>query len=575
MAKRLLIFVLLIALIVLPACGTSNTTENTPTNKTDQIADNNSSNEGSSQETPDPFGKYEETVVINIGKSVDPTAKLPDGDTHENNQYTRHIKEHLNIEVRHEWEAASGNDYNQKVNLAIASNDLPDAMVVNNTQFRQAVRAGQLQDLTEAYNLYASPVMRQMMDKTEGRAQEAVTFDGKMMALPNLPVPDDGYSLMWIRKDWLNKLGLEVPMTVDEIEEVARAFVENDPDGNGKDDTVGIIGPQSGGLLYANFLSSTNITYGFGPIFTAHKAFPGFWLKDSDGKIVYGSILPETKEALAKLRDWYEKGLIDKEMGIRKDSNELMSSGQAGIFFGPWWMGYAFSDAVNNNPDANWQAYASPLDANGEYNTTMGAVSTEFLIVRKDYEYPEAVIKMNNLLIRDESKFDLSKGGPGFYPLRVPMAAPDESKVTIDALRDVLNGNKEPEDFDDPAYAPYKLLLNDVENVRDVKLEPYDNTDIQYWDLEARDGAWMRLYSLLVGAAPIYETEMNRVYSEIYYQTKTIESRWANLQKLEDETFMKIIMGAAPLDEFDKFVEEWKKQGGDIITAEVEEAVKE
>lgn len=45
--------------------------------------------------------------------------------------------------------------------------------------------------------------------------------------------------------------------------------------------------------------------------------------------------------------------------------------------------------------------------------------------------------------------------------------------------------------------------------------------------------------------------------------------------KLEDETFMKIIMGAAPLDEFDKFVEEWKKQGGDIITAEVEEAVKE
>ena len=76
--------------------------------------------------------------------------------------------------------------------------------------------------------------------------------------------------------------------------------------------------------------------------------------------------------------------------------------------------------------------------------------------------------------------------------------------------------------------------------------------------LEARDGAWMRLYSLLVGAAPIYETEMNRVYSEIYYQTKTIESRWANLQKLEDETFMKIIMGAAPLDEFDKFVEEWK-----------------
>ncbi|MCG7381333.1 hypothetical protein MH144_01660 [Paenibacillus sp. ACRRY] len=64
------------------------------------------------------------------------------------------------------------------------------------------------------------------------------------------------------------------------------------------------------------------------------------------------------------------------------------------------------------------------------------------------------------------------------------------------------------------------------------------------------------------------------MYSLLYSQTRTMESRWSNLKKLEDETFLKIIMGAAPLDTFDTFVSDWKKQGGDKITEEVKEYVK-
>ncbi|MDG0808501.1 hypothetical protein [Cohnella rhizosphaerae] len=54
-------------------------------------------------------------------------------------------------------------------------------------------------------------------------------------------------------------------------------------------------------------------------------------------------------------------------------------------------------------------------------------------------------------------------------------------------------------------------------------------------------------------------------------QTKTMQTKWTNLKKLEDETFLKIIMGIAPVDEFDTFVTKWKQQGGDEITAEVNE----
>ncbi|MNY69829.1 hypothetical protein D3C86_2078310 [compost metagenome] len=48
-----------------------------------------------------------------------------------------------------------------------------------------------------------------------------------------------------------------------------------------------------------------------------------------------------------------------------------------------------------------------------------------------------------------------------------------------------------------------------------------------------------------------------------------MERKWANLQKLEKETFFGIVMGEKPLDAFDKFVSDWKAQGGDEITKEV------
>ncbi|WP_438286826.1 extracellular solute-binding protein [Paenibacillus hubeiensis] len=546
------------------ACSSAGSQENE--------AAGNSTTPGVTEEGPaDPFGKYDQTITLTYGKEVDPTDKsLPAGDTPENNQYSRYVKDNLNIDTKVTWQAATGTNYEQKVNLAISSNDLPDALVVKDTQLRAMVKAGQLEDLTDAFNRFASPAMKSYMEKTNGVSAEAVTFDGKMYAIPSIQVHSDGVHQMWIRKDWLDKLGLEPPKTMEELEQVAKAFVEQDPDGNGKHDTIGVAGQQNGGRLYANFLESTNNTYGLDPIFGAYKAYPGYWLKDDAGNPVYGSILPETKEALAKLRDMYADGLIDKELGIRKSASEPVVNGNAGIFFAPWWMGYGpLPDAIKNDPNANWQAYLLPLDADGQFNAHMGAPSTVFVVVRKGYEHPEAVIKMLNLLIRDESTFDISVP-VGHYPLRVPMSYMDESEYSAKALQEVLAGTKKPEDFTDPGY---KLLAADIQNVKKVKKEPYDNMDIQYWDPQADLGVWSRIYSLLVGSSSLQQ-DYNKVYSLLYSQTRTMESRWSNLKKLEDETFLKIIMGAAPLDTFDTFVSDWKKQGGDKITEEVKEYVK-
>lgn len=173
---------------------------------------------------------------------------------------------------------------------------------------------------------------------------------------------------------------------------------------------------------------------------------------------------------------------------------------------------------------------------------------------------------MENLLLRDESKFDVSVG-IGNYPLRIVFAPMDEMYVTYNAMKEVLAGTKKPEELDLPGY---KLLKADAENIKKVKLEPYDKMDIQYWDPNADLGAWKRLYSTLVGIAPLMEP-YKKTYSLTYSQTKTMESKWATLDKMEKETFLKIIMGAAPLDTFDQFVKDWRKQGGDDILKEVAE----
>ncbi|WP_433939975.1 extracellular solute-binding protein [Paenibacillus lautus] len=554
---------LLACFLVLAAC--SNTTNNTP------AAPEKSAE---SSEPADPFGRYEEPVQISISIEIDPTDnELPPGDTPLDNQYTRQIKEALNVDVDHQF-AASGQNLRQRISLAIASNDLPDAMVVNAVELRQLVEADQIADLTEVYEQYASPDIKTIIENTNGAALDAVTFDGKMMALPGVQANADGIHLLWIRQDWLDKLNLEPPTTMAELEEVARAFVEKDPDGNGQRDTIGITGPESGGKLYANFLESKNNLYGFDAIFSAHDSFPGYWLEGEDGSPVYGSILPETREALASLRDLYSKGLIDPEMGVRNKADEPIIAGKSGMFFAPWWMAYGpLTNAVKNDAEANWQAYALPLNQNGEFRPHAATPSTEFVVVRKDYEHPEVPMKLLNNLFKNEQEntFDPSKGGPGYYPLRVVYAPSDEIEFTVKALRDVLAGNKTAEDFaNDKAY---KLLPSDIASIKTIKNEPYDSMDLSTWNPEANWGAWTRSYSIMVGGRPLVDTEFEEVPSLLYEQTPLMESRWVNLRKLEDETFLRIIMGAAPLETFDSFVENWKRQGGDQITQEVKDAL--
>lgn len=513
---------------------------------------------------PSPFGKYKDAVTVDIIQSINPTIPLPEGDSTTDNYYTRFIKENMNVDITVKW-AASSADYNEKLNLAIASNDLPDILVVNEQQFRKLVQTEMLEDLTPYFDTYACDIIKQNIESTNGKAIANASADGKLYGLPGVQVEADGYNLMWVRQDWLDALGLEAPTTIEEVETVAKAFVDNKMGG---ENTIGILGPTINGKVYNDFLSINNLNNLDG-IFQAYKSWPGFWIEGEDGKVVYGSTTQATKEALGELSQMYKDGVLDQELGVRKDADEAWKSGKAGILFSPWWHGYNVKDGIANNPEMEWKAYAAPLAADGKWYPKLGGVGGYYCVVRKGYEHPEVAILLNNFLRINEGNFAAATNlDAGFYPGRVVIAANDENSFSVQALNAAMKGEAVPE-FDP---LNYKLLQNDLDSLSDVLPAPYDDMGIERWNKENPN--FGRLYSLLMGSAAVEDAAdaglVNKIYSVTYSQTETMEKKWTNLKKKEDEIFLKIIIGEAPLDAFDTFVEEWNAEGGAEITEEVQ-----
>ena len=313
----------------------------------------------------DPYGKYPELVTYTTGYNL--TAQGADtlagtdyeNDTPSDNAYTRYLKELLNIQNENVFEAQTGDDYNQKVSLAIASQDIPDIMyVADYSTLVELVESDLIEDLTDVYNNLACDTVKEAYESYgDNNPINTVTFDGKIMAIPKTQL-SDGQDFLWLRKDWLENLNLEEPSTLDEVADVLRAFVNDDPDGDGQANTVGLAALST---VYGDY---PNNTFAIDNIFTALDAYPNIWITDDDGNAVYGSVQPEMKDALQLLADWYAEGLIDKEFTTRTNDDivALISSGQCGAFIGPWWA--PFNPAMTSSyadDDAEWINVSAPL----------------------------------------------------------------------------------------------------------------------------------------------------------------------------------------------------------------------
>lgn len=548
-----------LAATALAGCGKTSE-ENTQTTAVSEA-------EGTAKEDL-PLSKYPETVTVHLGGSLNPNAKIPDGMSYDDNSYTRFLKDDLNIEVVYDW-VASSSDFDEKMNLCIGSGTIPELMNVNATQYRALLKYDMIQPLDQYFDDYASDVLKGYVESGGEELKKCISNDkGEMMAIPAPNITAGGINEMWIRQDWLDNLGLEAPRTWDELVTVAEAFVTQDPDGNGEADTIGILGPSNSDHM--NAIGGNQ--YGLDPLFSRFQSYPQYWLQDEDGTVKYGSIQPETRTALEKIQKLYTDKLIDPEMLVRNDSLEPLLAGKVGTFFGPWWCGYTVADATLAG-EADWRAYFTPLAEDGNYYTHMSDPTSRYVVVSKSCKNPEAAIKIINYLIAygkdwvadgTSAKLEVSQ----FYPLWNVYANVDEIEVSTETLEKYLAGEITMDDVD---FSQYNLLKNDMEVVTELKKEPYDDFSLDKWNLDSdlAKTNLPRLVSLLVGGNPLVNDKYIPVYNAYSGQTETMQAKWANLKKMEEETFAKIIMGKADISEFDTFVENWKNQGGDQILKEI------
>ena len=521
-----------------------------------------------------PLEPYEKEITLTMGRQTIQNSKLPDGDTYEDNAYTRWVKDVLNIKIINEFEA-NGDDYSRQVSLSLSAGEIPDIIKVSSLgELKELYENDMIADLTDAYNTYASDHLKQLYDSYGGRALANVTYDGKIMAIPGTS-GDPGPSIVWIRSDWMETLGIKIDqdgngtITIAELEAVAKEFMEKNPA-----NATNVVG-----LAFAPWLAAGDPdgTFSINSIAYALGAFPKTWV-NVDGKVVNGSTTVETKNALSKVAEWFESGLVDPQLGTRTwdDISALLANGQTGITFGTWHIpDWLLNNVRALDSKATFEAYAIE-DANGKVNCKHNDATGGYIVVSKKCKYPEAAIKIANMF------YDVMQNST-----TLEMDYPEVAKY----LADGVDGSVRPFNIEVNSYTS---MLDDYSDIKrgvngEIAVEEartaesrnvIQNVKKYLADPENAEVVdWSKYHSRMKGIELIQKlSESNTLQwiTPVFPQTTpTLETHGANLAKLEEEMFIKIAIGLIDVEEgFNQFVKDWYSLGGEQIISEIEEQLK-
>ncbi|WP_091175596.1 extracellular solute-binding protein [Paenibacillus sp. 1_12] len=441
--------------------------------------------------------------------------------THDDNEAIKFLEKKFNVHLNL-MDVPIG-DYTTKQNVVIASGDLPDVMVWNSfpdAGLSNYIKQGAFMQL-EKY-IESAPTLKQFPQKL----WDNLKVDGHSYLIPRpRPIVRTG---VVIRKDWLDKLNLPIPKTIDDFAKVAIAFAKNDPDGDGKANTYGI--------ATGSNLENLN------PIFLALGAGNG-WLKQADGTLINSNITPGMKQTLQLLRDLYAQGALSKDIAVQQGMvRKELQSGKAGMVVESYIVDYAqdITALKKVDPKAELIFIDPPVGPSGisGFNGTTGNAGG-WLIPAK--VKPEKAKKIMEIL-----DWEASPDGAHF------------GKFGVDGIHNTKN-------------ADGTFTINDKykqDNLKElIMVSPYD------------------IYSYVDGGAPQEIQKIQRdaldmikdkgIFSPVpsYLSPTTIE-KGADLNKLKLEYYFKIVTGELPISAFDEFVVKWNAGGGDQMTKDTNEYYK-
>lgn len=501
------------------------------------------------------FGKKESKPPVVAWDSVkdEPEQKIPFGMVigvlgQEGSWIEKFSEEKFNIDIKPEF--VHGATFSQQRQLRLISGQIPDIFQTHGTADLESLKKSNLIiEIPPAIFKKYAPSYVKFINEIDPTAWLSVQVDGKIYALPRIYTaglfPRPG---VW-RKDWLEKVGIsKVPDNLVEMEEALRRIRFDDPDGNGKMDTYGMSGDVSEWWWIS-----------FSEIFGAYGILPYDWM-ERDGKIVYGGILPEAKEALKLLQRWHKEGLIDPEFltdsggyGM-KGCQQKFLNGKLGYIY--YFGRYDFLDESNPTsfisklkalqPGAEIAVGKFPSGPNGLRGARIqGGPTATYSFSKNIAKRPELVIrilKIQEQIFNDEE-------------LAVTMALGKRGKHWDFFSKDSGKSNS------------FEMLL------------PYNDSNSASKELiggQLYSPNFMNFAGNSVALWFKYMPPESRKFMQEHRQLKYgmqnalgrpeyvpgAESYFNDLRLFQKTAYAKIISGEKPLDYFDEFREQWLDRGG-------------
>lgn len=500
--------------------------------------------------------KYKETVEVTTVRAVGPTLEFRNGDTIENNIWTRTALEEYNIRIKYLW-TVSESEYTDKYMMMLASDSLPDYLSVDIGSFEALYNEGRLQSVGEAADQYFSEYNKKLLNDFDGGdAQKLAVKDGKRYAIVQPAGHEENAYIMWIRQDWLDILGMDAPKTFEELTAFLKAVCDNDPANTGKKNYIPL------GLSARAWTGSINGLY------NVLGAYKSIWLKKGD-EYVYSSIQPEMKEALRQIANYYKLGYISPTYYNAGDSRvaELMGLNRVGVAFANYVSGIPMADGWKMN-GANWVTYPLPAMTEAQYpaKSQVSSDPSHFWVVTKQCKNPEAIVKLMNMFtdktINDPLHYTLNEDNVTIWHYMWPTLNPPmgNTQSYLNIREAEKNGTVD------------KLIGTDKSNYEKGQAYLNGSKDKMDWAMHVIFGK----NSALTTTYEHYIKPRNYVKDAWTKDaTPAMKEHENALLEMEDEIFQQIITGEKPIDYFDTFVSEWKRLGGEQMTKEVNAAMKQ
>lgn len=449
-----------------------------------------------------------------------------------------YYNEKLNMDIQ-VWDIDS-TKWNELLNLKFASGEIPDNILVQGfPNLQKYVGNDLLAEIPLELIRKHAPTLYKMLEADVPGAFNYGKVDGKIYGIPQLR-PDNRYrNAIVYRGDWMKALGFEkAPETLEEFERLMTAFAQGDPGKTGKK-TYG--------------LSKT----GMDAVYGAFGYIPGLW-QEKDGKLVYASVQPEMKQALAYLNKWYKNGILDPEFltGENKGGSASLSTafiqGRIGVSsIGQYYdwkpllfegdccsMNYLELGKLNPQAPEALVYGMPPKGPDGKSGVIQRSmISGNFVgFGRQVTQEPgkmERMLEFYEYMFSSLDNYMISKFGiPGKH-----------WEYNADKIATMIGEMKT---TSDQAAIGAHTVLNNLDTIQYVEHR-----------LNARY-VWANQLGFREGGLS------SRLLAPLPSSTKYLEE----LNKIEQETYISIITGDKPLDEFDRFVERWSKGGGEQLTKE-------